>query len=74
MYILFLCFTGLINAAAMFGFPEVLQACWDFGIGCSARDDNLQDLLEAADRYSQNKITTDLLKTVDISIFSNYLA
>ncbi|XP_052801739.1 serine-enriched protein-like [Mya arenaria] len=55
---------GLLNAAYMFGFPELRQACWDFALGCTARADNLSDLLASAKMYHNHKMTILLLKTI----------
>ncbi|WAR03834.1 GPRS-like protein [Mya arenaria] len=54
----------LLNAAYMFGFPELRQACWDFALGCTARADNLSDLLASAKMYHNHKMTILLLKTI----------
>lgn len=56
---------GLLNAAYMFDVPEVQQACWNFALGCFVRTDNLYDLLSSAQRYSEHKMTIDLIKTME---------
>lgn len=53
---------GLMNAAYMFEFPEVLRACWDFAMGCAVRTDNLLDLLLSAQKYKHHKMTIELMK------------
>lgn len=57
-------FSGLINAAHMFEFPESIQPRWDYRMGCAVRSDNLHDLLESAKKYKDHKITKVFLKEV----------
>ncbi|XP_045173203.2 serine-enriched protein-like [Mercenaria mercenaria] len=55
---------GLLNAAYMFDVPEVRQACWDFALGCVVRTDNLNDLFTSARKYTDHKMTNELMKTM----------
>ena len=59
-----LLYPGTMNAAYMFGFPEVQRACWDFAVGCVERHDNLSDIFRSAKLYAEHKMTRLLMRTV----------
>nr|XP_011421663.2 serine-enriched protein [Crassostrea gigas] len=54
---------GMINAAKMFEFPDLHDACWEFAIECM-RPDTLPLMVEGATLYSQFKETRKLMQKV----------